>query len=39
MLVSNGVEGGANNVSTALSTTSATANPFATNGAAIANND
>lgn len=39
MVVSNGVEGGADNVSTALSATNPTANPFAANGAAVANND
>jgi Flp pilus assembly pilin Flp len=39
MLVSNGVEGGANNVSVAMGATNPTANPFATNGAAIAEND
>jgi Flp pilus assembly pilin Flp len=39
MLVSNGVEGGANNVSLAMGATTANTNPFATNGAFNATRD
>lgn len=39
MLVSNGVEGSADNVSLALTASNPGANPFASNGATIAAND